>query len=240
MLDGRSLEGSIISVTSWNEHEATHEAISVTSEVEHRTAPNSPKAPVVRDVVEETKRENAELRSTINAMRQAERERQRVWRVLNDRSNPQTTLSDTSSDTNDSLTPAPLSPFQQTLGGMVPMHDGRFMMDQYQPGFGYPRPGEPAIYQHGPMTPAIGGAMSASDVMSQLAQHGCQNITQSLDLYTCSTYPISSGGFGDIYRGKLKDGPLVAIKCMRVSFGSSDAGQKHLKVSGRHIWLQRD
>lgn len=100
-----------------------------------------------RDVAEETKQENAELRSTINAMRQAERERERVWRALNNRANPQATLSDTSSDTDGSLVPASVSSCQQTLGGMVSMHDGHSMMDQYQPRLGYPQPGELAVHQ---------------------------------------------------------------------------------------------
>ncbi|KAF8761736.1 hypothetical protein RHS01_00652 [Rhizoctonia solani] len=46
-----------------------------------------------RDMLEETKQENMELRATINSMRQAERERERVWRALNNRGNPQATLS---------------------------------------------------------------------------------------------------------------------------------------------------
>lgn len=79
--------------------------------------------------------------------------------------------------------------------------------------------------------------MTASNIISQLVQHGCQDITQELNLSSCTKHPVSTGGFGDIYRGKLKDGSLVAIKCMRVFFGSP-GGQKHMKHAAReiHTW----
>lgn len=83
-----------------------------------------------RDLAEETKQENMELRATINSMRQAERERERVWRALNNRG--QATLSDTSSDTDGSLV-------QHQPLGMVQMHDG---IIDYQRPLAYPQPGE--------------------------------------------------------------------------------------------------
>ncbi|KAG8725550.1 hypothetical protein FRC09_011277 [Ceratobasidium sp. 395] len=55
---------------------------------------------------------------------------------------------------------------------------------------------------------------SLSDVVSLLVRHGCQDISHMLDLPACSEYPISSGGFGDVFRGKLDDNTPVAIKCM--------------------------
>lgn len=48
---------------------------------------------------------------------------------------------------------------------------------------------------------------------------------------TCSERPISSGGFGDIYRCKLKSGVEVAIKTVRLHDAESEQNQKHLKVS---------
>lgn len=82
-----------------------------------------------------------ELRATINSMRQAERERERVWRALNNRANPQATLSDTSSDTDGSLVPP--AQCQQQLG-MVQMHDG---IIDYPRNLAYPQPGELAVHQ---------------------------------------------------------------------------------------------
>ncbi|KAF8609636.1 hypothetical protein BDV93DRAFT_518420, partial [Ceratobasidium sp. AG-I] len=134
-----------------------------------------------RDVAEETKQENAELRSTINAMRQAERERERVWRALNNRANPQATLSDTSSDTDGSLVPASVSSCQQTLGGMVQMHDGHSMMDQYQPALGYPRPGELAVHQ----------LPSPADTMNAMPNYDAYGNNQNM-MMSSSNYPLFS------------------------------------------------
>ncbi|KAG8763403.1 hypothetical protein FRC12_008563 [Ceratobasidium sp. 428] len=74
-------------------------------------------------------------------------------------------------------------------------------------------------------------------------QHGCQDLTQILDLSACSEYPISSGGFGDIFRGKLKDNASVAIKCMRIVVDPySNEHKKHLKCTAReiHTWSKLD
>ncbi|KAG8725554.1 hypothetical protein FRC09_011281 [Ceratobasidium sp. 395] len=81
------------------------------------------------------------------------------------------------------------------------------------------------------------------DVISLLTQHGCQNITQMLDLSACSEYPISSGGFGDIFRGKLNDNASVAIKCIRIVIDPySDEPEKYLKCAAReiHTWSKLD
>ncbi|KAF8593106.1 kinase-like protein [Ceratobasidium sp. AG-I] len=86
----------------------------------------------------------------------------------------------------------------------------------------------------------IGSTMNVSDVVSCLVQHGCQDVTQRLDLSTCSPYPISSGGFGDIYRCKLQNGDPVAIKCMRFTVDTAGEPQKHLKHAAReiHTWAK--
>lgn len=71
----------------------------------------------------------------------------------------------------------------------------------------------------------------ASEVIQHLAEHDCPDITNQLDLTQCSTSPITGGGYGDIYSGTLKDGLNVAIKCVRLFFGSDAANSKPLKVS---------
>ncbi|KAG8742296.1 hypothetical protein FRC10_001720 [Ceratobasidium sp. 414] len=78
---------------------------------------------------------------------------------------------------------------------------------------------------------------TASEVVACLTNRGCINITDLLDENSCSNYPISSGGFGDIYRGMLDSGTQVAIKTMRlraVSCGTDN--QKSLKYAARELY----
>ncbi|KAG9121785.1 hypothetical protein FRC07_002111, partial [Ceratobasidium sp. 392] len=84
----------------------------------------------------------------------------------------------------------------------------------------------------------ISSFLSAREIARHLGEHGCQDITESLDIDSCSTYPISSGGFGDIYHGRLKDIRPVAIKTMRLQISPTENGQKSLKYAARelHIW----
>ncbi|KAG9080510.1 hypothetical protein FRC06_006494, partial [Ceratobasidium sp. 370] len=79
---------------------------------------------------------------------------------------------------------------------------------------------------------------SASEIAQHLGEHGCQDITDSLDIESCTTFPISSGGFGDVYRGRLFNETPVAIKTMRLQISPTEIGQKSLKHAARelHIW----
>ncbi|KAF8599207.1 kinase-like protein [Ceratobasidium sp. AG-I] len=77
----------------------------------------------------------------------------------------------------------------------------------------------------------IGGLMSTTEVIARLGDHGCPNITDRLDLASCSAYPISRGGFGEVYRGRLHNGSQVAIKTMWIKVNTDEA-QKPLKVHG--------
>ncbi|KAF8593915.1 kinase-like protein [Ceratobasidium sp. AG-I] len=90
----------------------------------------------------------------------------------------------------------------------------------------------------GPVGTVINSLMSLSDVISVLTAHGCENITNRLKLSSCSDLPLSCGGFGDVYRGKLNDGTPVAIKTMRIQILSTNEIQKPLKNAARelHTW----
>ncbi|KAG8723788.1 hypothetical protein FRC09_001756 [Ceratobasidium sp. 395] len=82
----------------------------------------------------------------------------------------------------------------------------------------------------------ISGGTPLFSVISLLVQHGCQDITDELDIPSCSKYPISTGGSGDIYRGRLREGLTVAIKCMRILADPAvGKQQKHLKDAAREI-----
>jgi hypothetical protein len=70
-----------------------------------------------------------------------------------------------------------------------------------------------------------------SDIIVYLVNHGCRDITSMLDLPSATTFPISNGGFGDIYQVNLRDATQVAIKTMRLEIDSTSSGQKHLKGS---------
>ncbi|KAG9122248.1 hypothetical protein FRC07_001465 [Ceratobasidium sp. 392] len=82
----------------------------------------------------------------------------------------------------------------------------------------------------------ITGMTTAEEIVRQLGIRGCANLTDQLDLQSCSEYPISSGGFGDIFRGKLKDATEVAIKTVRLYAGPSEQNQKHLKIGMIAEW----
>ncbi|KAG8795492.1 hypothetical protein FRC12_013654 [Ceratobasidium sp. 428] len=62
----------------------------------------------------------------------------------------------------------------------------------------------------------ISREMPMSEIITQLSKHGCQDITEQLDEDTSSRHPVSDGGFGDVYKARLRDGTEVAIKVARV------------------------
>lgn len=63
--------------------------------------------------------------------------------------------------------------------------------------------------------------------MKILISYGCQDVTHGLDISRFTAFPVSGGGFGDVYDGVMEDGTRVAAKCIRVFQTSSD---KTLKV----------
>ncbi|QRV94408.1 Tyrosine kinase family catalytic domain protein [Ceratobasidium sp. AG-Ba] len=74
------------------------------------------------------------------------------------------------------------------------------------------------------------------DVVLSLSTRGCVDLTNQLDMATCSDYPISSGGFGDIYKCKLFNGMDVAVKTIRIYVGSNDQDRKHLKYAAKELY----
>ncbi|KAG8773670.1 hypothetical protein FRC12_002387 [Ceratobasidium sp. 428] len=90
------------------------------------------------------------------------------------------------------------------------------------------------------MTPVpeaeVTSAATTQEIVSLLSLRGCADMTNELDMATCSEHPISSGGFGDIYRCRLKDGTHVAIKTIRKYTDSSEQNQKILKHAAHEIY----
>ncbi|QRW06409.1 Tyrosine kinase family catalytic domain protein [Ceratobasidium sp. AG-Ba] len=83
---------------------------------------------------------------------------------------------------------------------------------------------------------SITSTMTPEEIVSQLSARGCADMTDQLDMTTCSERPISSGGFGDIYRCTLKNGVEVAIKTIRLYEDSSERDQKVLKYAARELY----
>ncbi|KAG8729743.1 hypothetical protein FRC11_008111, partial [Ceratobasidium sp. 423] len=76
----------------------------------------------------------------------------------------------------------------------------------------------------------ISGTMPISDVLKVLSNHGCKDVTEQLDHSNTSEHPISTGGFGDVYSGRLKTGDRVAIKCLRRIVDMLDDGGQHIHI----------
>ncbi|CAE6421617.1 unnamed protein product [Rhizoctonia solani] len=84
----------------------------------------------------------------------------------------------------------------------------------------------------------ISGSMSTSEILSRLNRHGCPEITAQLDLSKFSRAAVSTGGFGDVYRGALRDGTRVGAKCLRLLIGADDDdGRKQLKRAARELYV---
>ncbi|KAG9127218.1 hypothetical protein FRC07_000136 [Ceratobasidium sp. 392] len=88
----------------------------------------------------------------------------------------------------------------------------------------------------------ISSEMSISDIIDTLGQHDCQNITQMLDISSCSVRPMARGGFSDVYLGKLHDGTAVAVKTIFIRNEGQNQGRKHLKFRGQiamvSLWME--
>ncbi|CAE6465216.1 unnamed protein product [Rhizoctonia solani] len=84
----------------------------------------------------------------------------------------------------------------------------------------------------------ISAKMPMSKVLEHLQDHGCQDITKQLNLSASSEYPVSTGGFGDVYRGSLHNGFQVSIKCLRLpGLDSSEETRKDLKNAARELYV---
>ncbi|KAG8723617.1 hypothetical protein FRC09_002534 [Ceratobasidium sp. 395] len=82
----------------------------------------------------------------------------------------------------------------------------------------------------------ITSTTAPEEIVLRLSLRGCADITEQLDFTTCSQRPISSGGFGDIYRGRLKAGTQVAIKTVRLHANSSEQDRKILKHAAHEVY----
>ncbi|KAF8600432.1 kinase-like protein, partial [Ceratobasidium sp. AG-I] len=84
----------------------------------------------------------------------------------------------------------------------------------------------------------ISSTMAISEVISTLVSNGCPDVTGDLDPKRCGNRPISGGGFGDVYQGRLTNNKSIAIKCARLYLLQGNDGYKVLKRAARelHAW----
>ncbi|KEP45749.1 tyrosine kinase domain protein [Rhizoctonia solani 123E] len=78
--------------------------------------------------------------------------------------------------------------------------------------------------------------MSCNDVVSLLKNHGCDDLTKSLDQSACSRYPVANGGLGDVFFGQLRDGTAVAIKTIRSYYEPGQHARQYHKRAAKEIY----
>ncbi|CAE6335681.1 unnamed protein product [Rhizoctonia solani] len=81
--------------------------------------------------------------------------------------------------------------------------------------------------------------MSMHQILEQLRLHGNTDISSQLILPEHRDLPVATGGFGNIYRGALRDGREVAIKCLRPVIHQAN-GIETLKRASKEllVWSQ--
>ncbi|CAE6509484.1 unnamed protein product [Rhizoctonia solani] len=89
-----------------------------------------------------------------------------------------------------------------------------------------------------PQPDLVSSEMSSDQVAKLLIEHGCKDITTELDYERCSHIPFARGGFGLIHQGALKNGQLVAIKCIEMAgyWGTWRPDGKHWKHAAHELY----
>ncbi|CAE6489045.1 unnamed protein product [Rhizoctonia solani] len=86
----------------------------------------------------------------------------------------------------------------------------------------------------------ISSNKSSDEILDQLLKHGNKDITQELILKECGQYPVSNGGAGNVYRGKIRGDRPVAMKSLRILAGTDDdeaEGRKQIARAAHEIYV---
>ncbi|KAG8791019.1 hypothetical protein FRC12_010363 [Ceratobasidium sp. 428] len=75
-----------------------------------------------------------------------------------------------------------------------------------------------------------------AEIIEHLTEHGCRDLTIDLDPSSFSAQPVSHGGYGYVYREKLRDGRRVAIKALRVPLDDDDEANQLPKRAARELY----
>ncbi|KDN38528.1 hypothetical protein RSAG8_09417, partial [Rhizoctonia solani AG-8 WAC10335] len=89
---------------------------------------------------------------------------------------------------------------------------------------------------HEVLSNIITSSMPCDEIVAVLAAHGCDDLTASVDESACSRYPIASGGLGDVFSGRLRDGTSVAIKTIRANYEPGQEARMYQKRAAREIY----
>ncbi|CAE6449214.1 unnamed protein product [Rhizoctonia solani] len=79
--------------------------------------------------------------------------------------------------------------------------------------------------------------MSVDEILSHLYEHGCKDATSFINQPEYSSYPVSYGGFGEVYKGRLKDGNQIALKCLRLALDTTEASQKQVRNAAHELYI---
>ncbi|QRV95585.1 Tyrosine-protein kinase [Ceratobasidium sp. AG-Ba] len=93
----------------------------------------------------------------------------------------------------------------------------------------------PTLYRPEATSP-ISRFMSISEIVLRLGEHGCEDVTNRLDVASSGEFPVSRGGFGDVYKGKMLDETQIAIKTMRITVNSTNESTRYLKDAARELY----
>ncbi|KAG9090404.1 hypothetical protein FRC06_001105 [Ceratobasidium sp. 370] len=107
------------------------------------------------------------------------------------------------------------------------------------------RPSHECASRHaGPKRPArqstleiVSSKMSVREMFDCLLQHGCTDLSPRVDLSEQPSMAIAGGGFGDVYRGQLRDGTAVAIKALRNHIIAQATTSKARKRAMRELYV---
>ncbi|EUC53868.1 kinesin light chain [Rhizoctonia solani AG-3 Rhs1AP] len=86
----------------------------------------------------------------------------------------------------------------------------------------------PGVLEHGKKR-VIAATITSEEVMAYLTSVRCPDLTRSIDESKCGD-PIQRGGFGEVSKGTLHDGRMVALKYMR------EDRSKRLKYLARELY----
>lgn len=85
-------------------------------------------------------------------------------------------------------------------------------------------------------TSIVGSHLSSSEIIGLLQERGCKNLTSVLNPRAVSRFPVSTGGFADVFYGTLLNGSTVAIKSLRPCDQDELSAGKYQKRAAKEIY----